>query len=172
MSESIVNNWPKRDLVRVGKSPIAGSGAFAKRKIERGTRIIEYEGARLPIASLKKRIEPSTYVFRLNEDTVVDGAIEGNEARFINHSCDPNCEVYVFEDRIFFYAKRDIVRGEELTFDYKLGPADPKQRNKVIERDLFACNCGSENCRGTMISESKKSQARRPRRATKKVLSH
>jgi uncharacterized protein len=144
-----------RDFVRVGRSKIEGQGVFAKRKIPRGTRVIEYLGERIPFEKLlTELIECKTshvYAFRLNDTTVIDGARNGNEARFINHSCEPNCEAYVFDDKMYIYAMRDIIRGEELTFDYQLGPAFPGKRRKVNPDD-YACKCGSPNCRGTMLA--------------------
>lgn len=150
---------PNRDFVRVGRSRIIGKGVFAKRKIPRGTRIIEYTGERVPLENLlvevvAGRISP-VYTFRLNETTVIDGARNGNESRFINHSCEPNCEAYSFDDRMYIYAMRDIVRGEELTFDYKLSSAVKGSRKKA-DTAAYACCCGSENCRGTMLAVKKR----------------
>lgn len=90
------------------------------------------------------------YAFRLNDTMVIDGARGGNAARFINHSCDPNCEAYVFEDRLYIYAMRDIVASEELTFDYQLGSVmhDGRARRPATE---YRCRCGAANCRGTMV---------------------
>jgi SET domain-containing protein len=144
-----------RDFIRVGTSRIEGMGVFAKRKIPKGSRIIEYLGRRLPVGSLLVPLtegEPTrTYSFRVNETTMIDGTVGGNDARFINHSCEPNCEAYVFDDRVYIYAMRDILRNEELTFDYKLGPAR-KGAGTKFDKTQFACHCGSTNCRGTMLA--------------------
>ncbi len=144
-----------RDFVRVGRSRIHGKGVFAKRRIPRGTRVIEYAGARVPVTQLfvemAEGAPPPVYSIRLNETMVIDGARGGNDARFINHSCDPNCEAYVFDDHVYIYAMREIARGEELTFDYKLGAAFGRRRRKG-DLDAYACACGSPKCRGTMIA--------------------
>lgn len=141
-----------RDFTRVGHSRIEGMGVFAKRRIHRGARIIEYTGERVLADRLLAPAggtEPSrVYTFRLNETTVIDGARGGNASRFINHSCEPNCEAYAFDDRMYIYAQVDIARGEELTFDYKLAPL-PGRRAKS-RPDEHACSCGAKNCRGTM----------------------
>ena len=110
-----------RDFLRVGTSRIEGTGVFAKRKIPRGTRIIEYTGERVPIGAVFHEVtegQPARiYAFALDETTAINGARGGNEARFFNHSCDPNCEAYVFDGHLYLYAMRDIRHGEELTFD-------------------------------------------------------
>ena len=143
-----------RDFVRVGRSRIQGKGLYAKRKIPKGTRIIEYTGERVPLVNLLVEVAEgkpaAVYAFRLNASTVIDGSRNGNEARFINHSCEPNCEAYMFDERMNIYAMREIVRGEELTFDYQLGSPVGKRRTKKDIAD-YACHCGSKNCRGTML---------------------
>lgn len=154
---------PNRDFVRVGRSRIQGQGVFAKRNIPKGARIIEYAGERVPIARLFAESNGGSaahvYLFHLREDIAVDGARNGNESRFINHSCDPNCEAYIFDDRIWIYAMRDIARHEELTFDYQLGPAFPGGRKKPSAED-YRCRCGSPNCRGTILPAGRRRGAR------------
>lgn len=141
-----------RDFIRLGRSRIEGMGAFAKRRIHRGARIIEYTGERVLADRLLAPAggtEPSrVYTFSLNETIVIDGGRGGNASRFINHSCEPNCEAYAFDDRMYIYAMRDIARGEELTFDYQLAPQPGRRAN--AGPDEHACSCGAENCRGTM----------------------
>lgn len=152
-------NTAKRDFVCVRASGIQGKGLFAKRKIPKGTRIIEYEGDRIPMKSIVRRsaeqLSGGVYVFHLNATTVIDGASNGNDARFANHSCDPNCEAYAFDDRVYLYAMRDIVRGEELTFDYKLASPGAARARKS-DRLFYACHCGSSACRGTMLAGRKR----------------
>ena len=145
-----------RDFIRVGKSRIAGTGVFARRKIPRGTRIIEYTGEPVSL----NEVYSGTYAFALNDTTVIDGARGGNEARFFNHSCDPNCEAYIFDGHAYLYAMRDIVRDEELTFDYHMGPADRTTRLRY-DTARYPCRCGAANCRGTLI------QGRRHHEATR-----
>ena len=146
-----------RDFIRLGRSKIEGTGVFAKRRIPRGARIIEYTGDRVPIdapvappgaadADLAR-----TYRLGLDATTVIDGAKNGNEARFVNHSCDPNCEMYVFDSRAYLYPIRDLRRGEELTFDYRLAPADPTQTGSLDEPS-YRCRCRAPKCRGTLLA--------------------
>ena len=141
-----------RDFIRVGRSRIEGMGVFAKRRIHRGARIIEYRGERVAADRLLAPVggpEPArVYTFRLNETVVIDGARGGNASRFINHSCAPNCDAYAFDDRLYIYAMVDIARGEELTFDYKLAPPPGLPAEKGPES--HACSCGAATCRGTM----------------------
>ena len=152
--KTIINKALDRDFIRVGRSRIEGRGVFAKRKIPKGARIIEYKGKRRAIADLfVERSEGKSahiYAFSLHEGTVIDGALGGNESRFINHSCEPNCEAYTFDDRVYIYAMRDMSRGEELTFDYQLRSAFGKARKKSDE-SAYICRCGAKNCRGTML---------------------
>ena len=151
---------PDRDFIRVGPSPIEGSGVFAKRMIPRGTRIIEYTGKRRTIESLvtdvANGIQPSVYLIHLHHGMVIDGSINGNDARFINHGCDPNCEIYIFGDRLYAYAMRDITGGEELTFDYALHTPPGVAAKKSSAKD-HPCRCGSPSCRGTMLKQRRKS---------------
>ena len=131
---------------------------FAKRKIPRGTRIFEYTGERRTLSWLVSNATEAdrTYLFRLNEQIIIDGSTNGNDARFINHGCDPNCEAYVFDDRLYIYAMRDIVRGEELTFDYRLSSAFEAPRRGAAS--TYACSCGSPKCRGTMLAPRSRSR--------------
>ena len=146
---------PDRDFIRVGPSSIEGQGVFAKRIIPRGTRIIEYAGARRTVESLvvASAEKPSVYLIHLHEGMVIDGEVNGNDARFINHGCDPNCEIYLFDDRLYVYAMRDIDTNEELTFDYALN-TPPGLAAKTLTAKDYACRCGSANCRGTMLQSN------------------
>ena len=141
-----------RDFIRVGRSRIEGTGVFAKRRIHRGARIIEYCGERVAADRLLAPAAGSEsariYTFRLNDTVVIDGARGGNASRFFNHSCAPNCEAYAFDDRLYIYAIVEIVRGEELTFDYKLAASPGLRAERGPESQ--ACSCGSAHCRGTM----------------------
>ncbi len=147
-----------RDFIRVGKSRIDGQGVFAKRRIPRGTRIIEYTGTRRATTNLfvqETDGKPApVYTFGLREGLVIDGALGGNESRFINHGCEPNCEAYTFDDRIYIYAMRDIARGEELTFDYQLRNTSRSAGKSDIKN--HPCRCGSRSCRGTMLSRKRR----------------
>ncbi|HEV3410454.1 MAG TPA: SET domain-containing protein-lysine N-methyltransferase [Chthoniobacterales bacterium] len=140
--------------IKVARSGVHGKGVYATRKIRKGARIIEYTGRHLPwkeAMDLPPR-DPGnpyhTFFFSLENGDVIDAGVGGNEARWINHSCDPNCATEEEDDRIFVYALRTIQPGEELFYDYKIVPAE--RRTKKIEK-AFACHCGTAKCRGTML---------------------
>jgi SET domain-containing protein len=145
---------PRRFAVRC--SPIHGKGVFALRPIPSGTRIIEYKGERISHEEADERYSelhansPHTMLFTVNDDIVIDATRRGNSARWINHSCAPNCEVEDEDDRIFIDARRDIRPGEELTYDYNLQLGEP--HTKAAKR-AHACFCGARRCRGTMLGE-------------------
>ena len=142
-----------RDFIRVGKSRIEGTGVYAKRNIPRGTRIIEYTGEHVPVQQLFLAVAegqtPRTYTFALNATTAIDGTRGGNASRFFNHSCAPNCEAYIFDEHVYIYAMRDVRRGEELTFDYRLAPSGSMASAEPAEH---RCRCGAPSCRGTLLS--------------------
>jgi uncharacterized protein len=144
-----------RDFIRVGKSPIEGTGVFAKRNIPRGTRIIEYTGEHVPIHQLFRVVgegqPPRTYTFALNDTTAIDGTRGGNASRFFNHSCAPNCEAYIFDGHVYIYAMRDVRSGEELTFDYRLAPSGSSAVASPGSEE-HRCRCGAPSCRGTLLS--------------------
>jgi SET domain-containing protein len=87
-----------------------------------------------------------TLLFAIDDRLTVDAGINGNSIRFINHSCEPNCETSVEGNQVFVHAIRHILPGEELTYDYCLRPGDPDCRP-----DAYTCKCGSKLCRGTML---------------------
>lgn len=145
-------------------SPIAGLGAFATRPIKKGTRIIEYTGERISNAEADRRYDEEkmrshhTFLFTLTSRTVVDAAVGGNESRFINHSCAPNCEA-VIEDgkRIYIEALRDIPVGTELVYDYQYERTDD---HTADDERFYECSCGAPECRGTILAPKKKVKKR------------
>ena len=145
-----------RDFTLVRTSPVHGSGVFAKRMIPKGTRIFEYAGKRVQKANLAQDLVDGltslVYVMNLNETYAVDGERGGNDARFINHSCDPNCEVLYFNDTPYIYAMQEIPEGDELSFDYKYGIEGDVEASQEQKREWFPCNCGAKNCRGTLLN--------------------
>jgi SET domain-containing protein len=161
---------------RVRVSPIHGSGVFAVRRIRPGQQLIDYLGQRLSGEALKARLadmrainSPHTFLFRLNPKLYVDAAVDGNDARFINHSCDPNCESSVEGDRITISSIKNIQPGVELTYDYSL---EIEKNPSASRLKLFACRCGAIFCRGSMLDlDSLVKPARRPKPAgrTKKT---
>jgi len=91
------------------------------------------------------------YVMNLNAIQAIDGERGGNDARFINHSCDPNCEVLYFNGTPYIYAIQEIAEGDELSFDYKYGSEADVEVTDEQKREWFPCNCGAPNCRGTLL---------------------
>lgn len=144
-----------RDFTVVKNSHVHGRGVFAKKIIPKGTRIFEYAGERVLKANLAKDLADGltslVYVMNLNENLAIDGERCGNDARFINHSCDPNCEVLYFNGTPYIYAMQEISEGDELNFDYKYGSEADMEFTAEQKREWFPCNCGAANCRGTLL---------------------
>lgn len=143
----------------IRRSKIQGNGAFATRWIDQGSRIIEYVGERISADEADERYDDDemgrhhTFLFSVDEDTVIDAAVGGNEARFINHCCDPNCEAVDDDGRIFIEALRDIAPGEELFYDYGYELGNDKLTPGL--KKIYPCHCGSPNCRGTILARSR-----------------
>jgi SET domain-containing protein len=151
-------------LFEIRRSSIQGKGAFALRSIRKGKRLIEYTGERISSEEASRRYDDTgkkrhhTFLFDLDGATCIDARYGGNDSRFINHSCDPNCEALIVGERIFIYALRSIRTGAELTYDYSYvvdGPIDAEARR------LYACRCGASSCRGTIVAPGKKSGKRK-----------
>ena len=164
----------------VRNSKIHGKGVFAKRPIRKGTKVLEYTG---PIVSREEADEigtttvdghTHTMLFTIDKNKVIDGN-RGGDARFINHSCDPNCEAIQYDDdSIWIESLRSIPKGQEITYDYHL-EVPGKITDKVKKE--YACYCGSANCRGTQIAASildkakkkeEKKKAKKEKKAAKK----
>jgi uncharacterized protein len=156
-------------LVEVRHSDVHGRGVFAVAPIKKGTRIFEYLGERVSHDVADKRYEDHdendnhTFLFIVDRNTVIDAAVGGNDARFINHQCSGNCESAIENRRVFIDAVRNIAPGEELGYDYEIG-RDKDDPPNVDE--IYACRCGSPKCRGTMLEPAKKETAKR-RKKTK-----
>jgi SET domain-containing protein len=149
----------RRKPYAVRRSSIHGRGVFATDTIARGERIIEYKGQRVTWDEAMKRpdsdpADPAhTFLFELADGRVIDARVRGNAARWINHSCAPNC--VTFEDergRVFIEARRTIKPGEELSYDYKL-IVDGRMSKQ--ERESYTCRCGKRSCRGTLLNPKK-----------------
>ena len=146
----------KRRRIAVHNSPIHGRGVFALRRIPKGVRIIEYKGKLITDKEADRRYSrmhansPHTMLFSLDGGLVIDATRRGNSARWINHSCAPNCEIEEEGYRIFIDARRDIRAGEELTYDYNLQIGE--KHTKKAKRE-HACFCKARRCRGTMLGE-------------------
>jgi SET domain-containing protein len=143
-------------LYRVRSSRIHGKGVYATQRIRKGTRIVEYLGDRITHEEADDRYEEKgqddghTFLFVVNDQIVIDAGVGGNDARFINHRCAPNCDTVIENDRVFIEAVRTIEPGEELGYEYGLtweSTDDPEELSN------YACRCGAPNCRGTMLDE-------------------
>ena len=162
---------PKEPLFEVRKSPIQGVGAFALQRIRKGTLIAEYDGERVGNEEADRRYDEGkmkrhhTFLFVISNRTVVDGAVNGNDSIYINHSCDPNCETYIERGRIFIEAIKDIPKDTEIAYDYLYDRADDAKDG--IE-EYYKCQCGSKKCRGTILApETPEEKAKRLKRAEK-----
>jgi SET domain-containing protein len=139
-------------------SPIEGLGAFATMPIPAGTRLIEYAGERLTPAQADARYPDvsgarhHTFLFAIDDDVVIDAAIDGNAARFINHSCAPNCDAIVEDGRIWIETIRDVESGEELAYDYAYVL---EERHTSTAKQRYPCNCGAPTCRGTILTRKR-----------------
>lgn len=132
--------------IEIRTSSIHGTGMFATEAISEGADLIEYVGESIGFAEAMRRefdaaFDHGRYIFKVRDDLFIDGSRGGNIARFVNHSCEPNCFIRNERDKVWIVAKRDIALGEELSFDYAYDVPVPDQ-----------CRCGSPRCRGTMTS--------------------
>lgn len=139
----------------VHHSPIHGRGVFATRDIPAETRLLEYKGERISadLAIERSGLDPDnpyhTFFFSLEDGRLIDGAVDGNAARWINHACEPNCEAREQKGRIFIYALRDILPGEELNYDYGL---TVEGRHTAKLKRAYGCLCGAPTCRSTILA--------------------
>lgn len=145
------------------QSSIQGLGAFARKDIPRGTRIIEYIGEKISYAESDRRYPDErderhhTFLFTLNSKWIIDAAFDGNDARFINHSCNPNCDAFIERGQIWIESIKRIPAGTELSYDYQYEYLDEYTAEDLA---FYACRCGAPNCRGTIV-EPKKARRKR-----------
>lgn len=145
---------PAGRRTQVRRSGIHGKGVFALQPIAEGETVLEYKGEVISWDEALRRhphdpAQPNhTFYFHLDDGQVIDGGVNGNSARWINHACEPNCESEDRDGRIFIRAARDIAAGEELFFDYRL-VIDERYTAKLKKE--YACWCGAPSCRGTML---------------------
>lgn len=145
-------------------SRIHGQGVFATAPIQAGEEVVEYKGKLRPHAEVDEEYggldTGHTFLFILNDDYVIDANIRGNVARWLNHSCAPNCQAFVIEhesgdprkDKVMIEAMRDIAPGEELTYDYDINLDGPRTKQEIA---LWACRCGAPDCTGSMLKSGK-----------------
>lgn len=167
---------PRKIVAR--RSAIHGNGVFAVAPIAKGERVVEYKGRRRTHeevdAGESGDIDSGhTFLFTLNDEYVIDANFEGNTARWINHSCSPNCEAVLDEDdgddrtrdRVYIEAIRDIKPGEELSYNYGITLAE---KHTAELKKIWECRCGSRNCTGTMLQPKTPAKAKKkPAKASK-----
>jgi len=128
--------------LRIGTSRIAGQGLFAAQDIKKGTDIIQYIGEKISKEESKRRLaQGNAYIFELNDRWDIDGSPLYNIARYINHSCNPNCEVQRTTRTLWIVARRHIKAGKELSYNYG------------YESKKYRCTCGAKNCCGYILDE-------------------
>lgn len=157
----------RKARIVVRNSRIHGRGIYAARALKQSEQIVEYRGERISWKEADRR-PPSdsddlnhTFFFSLSDGkTVIDASVDGNVARWVNHSCAPNCETEETEDgRVFIQAMRDIRRGEELNYDYGL---IIDERITPTLKKQYECRCGSSECRGTMLALKRRPRKEKP----------
>jgi hypothetical protein len=155
----IASTMPRRITLR--RSPIHGNGVFALTDIPKGTELVEYRGRRMTHGQIDRLYADvpdngHTFLFTLNDRYVIDANVGGNIARWINHSCKPNCQAVIEEseggdrrkDRVLIETIRPLHAGDELTYDYGI---DVGERITPRLKQLWACRCGAPRCIGTML---------------------
>jgi uncharacterized protein len=136
---------PETEWLRFGPSSIHDFGAFARRDLPKGARLLEYVGQKIDKqVSIRRCEDNNEYIFTLNEREDLDGNVEWNPARFINHSCAPNCDAELEAGRIWIVASRAIRAGEEITFNYGFDLEDYR---------MYPCRCGAPGCVGFIVAE-------------------
>jgi SET domain-containing protein len=149
---------PKADAsrrIQVRRSGVHGKGVYALQPIARGERIVEYTGQLITWKEALRRHphdpdDPNhTFYFHIDDGRVIDGKYGRNAAKWINHSCQPNCETDEIDGRVYIKARRAIKPGEELNYDYAL-VLDGRHTAKIKKE--FECRCGSRKCRGTLLA--------------------
>jgi SET domain-containing protein len=158
------------EWAKVRGSRIHGRGMFASKVIPKGTRIIEYTGERITKAEgwrrelarqerAKRGADGCIYIFELNTKTDIDGSVLWNTARYINHSCAPNCESQIVRGRVWVVSLREILPGQELTYDY------------YYDYDHYQdhpCRCGAQDCAGYIVKAPVRWRVRQAAAAARK----
>ena len=138
----------------VRRSSVHGFGVFATGALAAGTRVLEYTGERITHAEAAARYDDEradlthTLLFTVDRATVIDGGVAGGPARYVNHSCDPNCEARFEGSRIWIWTARDVAAGAELSYDYEY---DWEPGMTLADLAEYRCRCGAPGCRGTMV---------------------
>ncbi len=146
------------DCLEIRASLIHGTGAFARRAIPPGTPIIEYVGERIDKAESARRCDDGNpFIFAINDDWDIDGSVDWNTARFVNHGCAPNCEARPEGDQMWIWSLRAIAPGEELTYNYGYDLSEWRD---------YPCACGAPDCVGYIVAEEHQDHVRRLLAAT------
>ena len=160
----------KNELCEVRSSSIHGRGLYARKKIKAGADIIRYVGEKISKEESTRRAleweeaarksgEGLVYIFELDEDYDLDGRLGENPARYMNHSCDGNCEAINYDGEIWITAIKDVKKGEELVYDYGYD----------MEHFLdHPCHCGAENCIGYIVRADQRKKVRKLLKKEKK----
>ncbi|MGJ7613082.1 MULTISPECIES: SET domain-containing protein [unclassified Variovorax] len=162
--------------IQMRRSDVHGNGVFAVQDLAEGETLIEYKGEVINWKEALRRhphdpAQPNhTFYFHIDDGRVIDGNVKGNDARWINHSCEPNCEADEVEGRVHIKALRNIAAGEELNYDYGLVIDEPYTPKLLSE---FPCWCGTEACRGTLLTpkddeDDEKKKKKKAKKAEKK----
>lgn len=173
MPKKAAKNKPqptRSEWAAVRGSQIHGRGMFAKKTIPKGTRVIEYTGERITKAEGWRRelarqeragrgADGCIYIFELNTKVDIDGSVRWNTARYINHSCEPNCESQVVRGRVWIVAIREIGPGDELSYDYYY---DYEHYHE------HPCRCGAKSCAGYIVKAPLRWRVRHAARKGKK----
>lgn len=163
MSATIETQENKSEVVATTKwlefrgSRIHGMGAFARRTIPEGTYVIEYVGEKISKEEAERRCDENNYyIFIYDDEYDLDGSVDWNLARWINHSCEANCETMDDEGHIWIVATRRIQRGEEVSFNYCYD---------LEEYEDHPCRCGADSCVGFIVDQKYHARVRRKHRA-------
>ena len=149
---------PLRRRLALRISAIHGRGVYARAPIPAGTRLVEYRGERISWEEADRRYPDDagaphhTFLFALDDGSMIDAQHGGNLARWINHSCAPNCEAVEEDGRIWIESIRDIAPGEELAYDYNY---ILEERHSPAMKRRFPCRCGAPSCRGTILGKKR-----------------
>ena len=158
----------KGPRIVVRKSGIHGRGVYARRKIREDETVCEYKGEIISEVEVALRYPEDmeglnhTVIFGIEHDHNIDGGSKGNIARWINHSCDPNCDTFDKDKRMFIRAIRDIRPGEELSYDYCI---ETNERITKEVKSRWPCWCGAKKCRGTVLIAEQKPKKKKAKRA-------
>ena len=147
-------------LFKIKKSKIDNNGLYANQNIKKGTKIIQYKGKIISVkqseVSSKFDNGKAIYLFNINKKYDLDGDFKFNTARLINHSCDPNCEVFGSGLKIWVYAMKNIKKGEELSYDYGFSYDDDYKD--------YPCRCGAKSCAGYIVRQGSRWRIKKKRK--------